>query len=166
MESPDREDAPTEARERSPLSDAEKHDITRTVDRAVAYGADGIEVDEWAVLPACSVAFVVGADRIEIRLRYDAHELPGPVVVPGAEEDAPSLVDDGGTPTAFVSLSAAHDALYEDLTDAAGHAVDPYAVAVPDTPVARSVSEGTVTFDATLKLFTGDESADRRTHEW
>ncbi|MFC7137798.1 hypothetical protein ACFQRB_20135 [Halobaculum litoreum] len=40
----------------------------------------------------------------------------------------------GDAPTAFVGLSAAHHALYEDLTDAAGRAVDPYAVTVPDTP--------------------------------
>ncbi|QZX99122.1 hypothetical protein [Halobaculum rubrum] len=166
MESPDRSGAPIAARERSPLSDDDKRDIARTIDRAVASGADGLETDEWTARSGCHVAFVVRTDRIEIRLRYDAQCLPGPVVVPGADETAPSLVDDGDAPTAFVSLSAAHDALYEDLTDAAGHGVDPYAVAVPDTPVARSIADGTVTFVATLSVLTGEGSAERRTYEW
>lgn len=166
MESPDRSGAPIAARDRSPLSDGDKRDIARTIDRVVAYGSDCFETDEWGVCSGCRVAFVVRAARIEVRLRYDAQRLPGPVVVTGADERAPSLVDDGDAPTAFTSLSAAHDALYEDLTDAAGHAVDPYAVAVPDTPVARSIADGTVTFVATLSILTGEGSADPRTYEW
>ncbi|GAA0203828.1 hypothetical protein [Halobaculum roseum] len=166
MESPAEDGSSITARERSPLSDADKRDIARTVDRAVAYGSDGLETDEWSALSGCRVAFVVRDEHIEVRLRYDADRLPGPVVVPGADEDGPSLVRDGDTPTAFVALSEAHGALYEDLTDSAGHAVDPYAVAVPDTPVARTVADGTVTFVATLSVLTGEGSADRRTYDW
>ncbi|MFC6784738.1 hypothetical protein ACFQFH_02340 [Halobaculum halobium] len=166
MVSPNREHAPIAARERSPLSDDDKRDIARTVGRAVAHDADGSETSEWPVSPGCHVEFSVHVDRIEIRLRYDAGQLPGPVVVPGADDCAPPLVESGESPTAFVALSAAHDALYEDLTDAAGHAVDPYAVAVPDTPVAQSATDGTVTFATTLSVFTGEGSADKRTHQW
>ena len=166
MESPNRDGAPIAARDRSPLSDTDKRDIIRTLARAVADGSDDLVTDEWTADSGFHVAFDVHPDQLELRLCYDADRLPGPVVVPGADESAPSLVDDGDTPTAFVSLSAAHDALYEDLTDAAGHAVDPYAVVVPDTPVARSVAGGTVTFVATLSVLTGEGSADRRTYEW
>ncbi|SHG94004.1 hypothetical protein [Halobaculum gomorrense] len=158
--------SPIVARERSPLSTARKREIARTLDRAFTHGVDGLRTDEWATVPGCRVSFVVGDDRIEIRLRYDAAELPGPVVVPDAGDADASRVDGGGPASAFVDLSAAHAAAYEDLTDAAGRAVDPFAVTVPDSPFARSAVDGEVTFTAALSVLTGNGDSSRQTYDW
>lgn len=166
MESPAEDGSPIVARERSPLSTARKRDISRTLERAHAHGVDGLRTNGWATVHGCRGRFVVADERIELRLHYDTADLPGPVTVPGAEDADASLVERGETATAFVDLSAAHAALYEDLTDAAGRAVDPYAVTVPDTPFARSAAGGEVTFTASLSVLTGDGDASRQTFDW
>lgn len=161
------DESPVEVRERSPLSVDEKRAMVRELDRAVRYGAPGLRTSTWTPLPGCEVTFEIGeAERIEIHIDYDADCLPGPVTVSSVEGDASSMVSQGQPPTGFVQLSASHGALYEDVTDAAGRAVEPYAVTVPDTPVAETAADGVVTFATSLSVLTGDASSDRRTFEW
>ena len=160
------DESPVEVREGSPLSVDEKRAMIRELDRAVRYGGPGLTTSTWPTVPGCEATFAhAEGERIEVRFAYEADQLPGPVTVPDVD-DAPDLVSEGQPPTGFVRLSAAHDALYEDLTDAAGRAVDPYAVTVPDTPVARSENDGVVSFVAVLGLLTGDSSQERRLFEW
>lgn len=165
MESSEGDDAPVGVRDGSPLSVGRKREMVRTLDGALRYGADGLRTGPWPTFPGCAVSFVVAADGIEIRIEYAEGHLPGPVGVRSVDEPS-STVSRSDAPTGFVELSAAHGSLYEDLTDAAGRAVDPYAVTVPDSPVARTASGGTVTFVARLALLTGDASAERRTIDW
>lgn len=159
----DGDESPVETREGSPLSVDEKRAMVRELDRAVRYGGPGLTTSTWATVPGCEATFALAeGERIEVRLDYDAGRLPGPVTVPSVDGDAGDLVSEGQPPAAFVDLSAAHGALYEDLTDAAGRAVDPYAVTVPDTPVARGAVDGVVSFVAGLELLTGSGSSERR----
>ncbi|MFC7095733.1 hypothetical protein [Halobaculum marinum] len=163
----DDDDSPVRVREGSPLSVDEKRAMIRELDRAVRYGAPGVETSTWSTFPGCSVTFALAEhERIEVHIAYRESDLPGPVTVPSVEGDASSLVAQGAPPTPFIQLSAAHGTLYEDLTDAAGRAVDPYAVTVPDSPAAQTATDGVVTFVATLELLTGQSSAERRTFEW
>jgi len=166
MASPD-DESPVESREGSPLPVDGKRAMIRELDRAVRHGAPGLRTSTWTAPAGCVIAFEIReGDRIWIRLRYDERRLPGPVTVPSVEGEPSAPVSQGRPPTAFVRLSPAHAALYEDLTDAAGRAVEPYAVTVPDSPVARTAEDGVVTFDTDLDVLTGDGDADRETFEW
>ncbi|UIP01384.1 hypothetical protein Hbl1158_15865 (plasmid) [Halobaculum sp. CBA1158] len=167
MASSDGDRSPVTEREQSPLTADEKREMIRELDRTVRYGSTGLETSTWATLAGCTATFVLaGDDRIAIRLRYDESSLPGPVTVEGDADGRSSSASNAGPPTRFIDLSPAHEAVYEDLTDVAGRAVDPYAVTVPDSPLARRARDGTVTFDATLERLTGEASAEPRTFEW
>lgn len=167
MAPPTDDESPVDVRKRSPLSVDEKRAMVRELDRAVRYGGPGLRTSTWTPMPGCDVTFELGEhDRIDVLIDYDEDRLPGPVTVSSVEGDASAMVSRGQPPTGFVQLSAAHGALYEDVTDAAGRAIEPYAVTVPDTPVAQTAADGVVTFATSLDVLTGDASPDRQTFEW
>ncbi|WP_277556195.1 hypothetical protein [Halobaculum limi] len=167
MGSSEEGDSPVTVRDESPLSVDQKREMVRELDGMIKYGGPGLESSTWTTFPGCVASFVRAEhDHLEVTLHYDTSELPGPVVITGPVDDDSSLVSQGEIPTGFVQLSAAHEALYEDLTDAAGRAVDPYAVTVPDTPFAQEAVDGVVTFVASLGVLTGESSSDPQTFEW